>query len=185
MEWIKTGKYPSVPVTAVVLDFDGTVSTLREGWETIMEPLMLEMISPETPPSAGLVRKVQDYISESTGIQTIFQMEWLAEQVKEAGESKESHDTWWYKDLYNQRLLEQVQQRIARLESGACLPESYQIAGSKAFLAELHRKGVKIYIASGTDDVDVKKEVKVLGLVSMFPKFMARLTAKKAVQRKK
>ena len=91
----------------------------------------------------------------------------------------------WYKDLYNQRLLEQVQQRIARLESGACLPESYQIAGSKAFLAELHRKGVKIYIASGTDDVDVKKEVKVLGLVSMFPKFMARLTAKKAVQRKK
>lgn len=164
MEWIKTGKYPSVPVTAVVLDFDGTVSTLREGWETIMEPLMLEMISPETPPSAGLVRKVQDYISESIGIQTIFQMEWLAEQVKEAGESKEPHDAWWYKDLYNQRLLEQVQQRIARLESGACLPESYQIAGSKAFLAELHRKGVKIYIASGTDDVDVKKEVKVLGL---------------------
>ena len=57
MEWIKTGNYPSVPVTAVVLDFDGTVSTLREGWETIMEPLMLEMISPEMPPSAGLGQK--------------------------------------------------------------------------------------------------------------------------------
>ena len=33
------------PVHAVLFDFDGTVSTLRWGWEAVMKPLMLEMIS--------------------------------------------------------------------------------------------------------------------------------------------
>lgn len=33
------------PVRAVLFDFDGTISTLRCGWESVMKPLMLEMIS--------------------------------------------------------------------------------------------------------------------------------------------
>ena len=36
---------PRTPVRAVLFDFDGTVSTLRCGWEAVMKPLMLEMIS--------------------------------------------------------------------------------------------------------------------------------------------
>ena len=30
---------------AVLFDFDGTISTLRHGWEQTMESLMLEMIA--------------------------------------------------------------------------------------------------------------------------------------------
>lgn len=31
-------------IKAAILDFDGTLSTLRHGWEDVMEPLMVEMI---------------------------------------------------------------------------------------------------------------------------------------------
>ena len=66
----------------IVFDFDGTISTLRYGWEGIMQPLMLEMICPEGNYSEELVKKVADYIDASTGIQTAYQMQWLAEEVE-------------------------------------------------------------------------------------------------------
>jgi hypothetical protein len=62
-------------VKAVIFDFDGTISTLRQGWEEIMEPLMVEMIAGEEVPNQKLVDEVREYIDESTGIQTIFQMQ--------------------------------------------------------------------------------------------------------------
>ena len=40
---------PSTPVRAVLFDFDGTISTLRCGWEEVMQPLMVEMISGGKP----------------------------------------------------------------------------------------------------------------------------------------
>ena len=61
------------PVRAVLFDFDGTISTLRCGWESVMKPLMLEMISGGAWDDA-LEREVDDYINESAGIQTIHQM---------------------------------------------------------------------------------------------------------------
>ena len=69
------------PVSAVLFDFDGTVSTLRFGWEAVMKPLMLEMITGKTgiEYDAALEKEVDDYINESTGIQTIHQMKWQAE----------------------------------------------------------------------------------------------------------
>ena len=53
MEYLRE-RTPKTPVRAVLLDFDGTVSTLRYGWETVMKPLMLEMISGGEPWDAAL-----------------------------------------------------------------------------------------------------------------------------------
>ncbi len=39
MEWIKTGNYPSVPVTAVVLDFDGTSPHCVKDGKQLWSPL--------------------------------------------------------------------------------------------------------------------------------------------------
>ena len=86
------------PVRAVLFDFDGTVSTLRCGWEAVMKPLMLEMISGGKPYGEELEREVETYISESTGIQTIHQMKWLASTVRERGNNPNApDDPWWYK----------------------------------------------------------------------------------------
>ena len=160
---------PATPVRAVLLDFDGTISTLRYGWEEVMEPLMLELIAGESAIDDELRCLVKEYIDESTGIQTIFQMKWLVETVKRYGRnSKPQDDPWVYKAEYNRRLMERVEHRKMELLTGEKSPEDFMVAGSVPFLEALHTRGVALYVASGTDDCDVKKEVAALGLTSYF-----------------
>lgn len=163
MELIRA-KTSHTRIKAAIFDFDGTISTLRQGWETLMEPLMLEMISPDTPPDDKLIEEVRCYIDESTGIQTIFQMEWLVEKVKTYGVSNEIHDAWWYKEKYNEKLLQMVNKRIHLIASGKKTSNDYRIAGSLEFIQKLYEKGVEIYIASGTDDVDLQNEIYIVGI---------------------
>jgi phosphoglycolate phosphatase-like HAD superfamily hydrolase len=160
------------PVKAVLFDFDGTVSTLRQGWEKIMEPLMIEMINGTASPDQELVNKIRNFIAESTGIQTIYQMYWLVEQIEQYKRNPEVHDAWWYKDEYNRRLLDVVHRRTDKLLNGEHKPEDYRIKGSFEFLAALNERGIDIYIASGTDDVDVKREVESVG-IKQFVKYIA------------
>ena len=56
----------------------------------------------------------------STGIQTIYQMQWLAEKVKEYGRNENVvDDPWWYKAEYNRRILELVTIAVMKLFSAA------------------------------------------------------------------
>lgn len=157
------GDRPSLKVA--LFDFDGTISTLRQGWEDIMEPMMLEMISGNGTVEDSLVDEVKQYIDQSTGIQTIYQMQWLADTVKRYGRNKSaSDDPWWYKREYNRRLMKLVTDRKSSILSGEKSPEDYLIEGSKRFLQVLKQNGIEIYIASGTDHTDVVEEAQVLGL---------------------
>lgn len=149
-----------------VFDFDGTISTLRCGWEDIMRPLMLEMIAPGGHYSEALVREVHEYIDQSTGIQTAYQMKWLAQRVKQTTGS--SRDVWYYKERYNRRLLQMVEEKKRGLENGSGSAEDYLIAGSAAFLQALREKGFRLLLASGTDDADVKAEARLLGVAEYF-----------------
>ena len=151
------------PIRTAVFDFDGTLSTLRHGWESVMEPLMLEVIFGETPTDEQ-VRTVRDYISASTGIQTILQMKWICEMVAATG--REPLSPWDYKAEYNRRLMEQVMTRRERAVRGEA--EQYLMKGSREFLSRLKERGVRIYAASGTDDADVKAEARVLGIADYF-----------------
>ncbi len=155
-------------IEAALFDFDGTISTLRQGWESVMRPLMIEMISGPYPPDDNIVKEVEEYIDESTGIQTIFQMQWLAEAVKRYGRNPEVHDPWWYKAEYNRRLMDMIKGRIKAVEEGKQKPEEYMICGVKDFLEALCARGIKIFVASGTDHPDVVREVKALGLFDYF-----------------
>lgn len=158
-----------VPVRAVLFDFDGTVSTLRCGWEAVMKPLMLEMIAGGQKWDAALEKEVEDYISESTGIQTIHQMKWLAAAVHERGNNPDAPtDPWWYKGEYNRRLMENVGKRVERLLAGDVPNTNYLIAGSEEFLKELCARGVRLYVASGTDHPDVLREAAALGVDGYF-----------------
>lgn len=153
----------------MVFDFDGTISTLRFGWEQTMKPLMLEMISGGKGWDEALEKEVDAFIDESTGIQTIYQMKWLAEQVKARGMNPGApEDPWWYKEEYNRRLMETVKGRLDDLNSGRIPRENYMMAGSEAFLKFLKSKGVRLFVASGTDHPDVVNEVAALGLSQYF-----------------
>ena len=120
---------------AALFDFDGTTSTLRHGWEKIMEPLMLEMIAGPTLIDEELVKEVRNYIDQSTGIQTYYQMKWLAEAVKSHGRNPgASEDPWWYKAEYNRRLMEPVGKRIESILKGEKPITDYLMKGSEKFV---------------------------------------------------
>ena len=161
-----TGRELPVSIKAAVLDFDGTISTLRCGWEEVMEALFLRHLRQAPLPAEEILNRIRGYIEESTGIQTIFQMEWLARQVKELL-GVPPLDPWEYKDEYNRALLAKIRERTERLAAGDEKKEDFLIPGSVAFLRFLRQKGIAIYVASGTDDADVRREAELLGVLPL------------------
>ena len=159
-----------------VFDNDGTISTLRQGWEQIMAPVMVRAVLGDKYETADetLYHKVKsriaDYIDKSTGIQTIIQMEALVEMVREFGivADEDILDKFGYKEIYNDALMELVNRRIGKFNSGELDINDYTIKGALEFAEALKDKGVKLYLASGTDRHDVIAESEALGYVGLF-----------------
>ena len=159
-----------------VFDHDGTISTLRQGWELIMAPVMIKAILGDQFDTAdeSLYQKVRhrvlDYIDKSTGIQTIVQMEALVEMVEEFGlvPAEKIRDKFGYKEIYNDALMEQVNERIEKFTRGELDINDYTVKGSLEFVKALKQKGVTLYLASGTDRQDVVNESKALGYGDLF-----------------
>jgi hypothetical protein len=69
----------------------GRLLVLREGWEKIMEPVMVKAILGARYTTADeslyhqVVGRVRDFIDKSTGIQTLVQMLGLVRMVRELG----------------------------------------------------------------------------------------------------
>ena len=158
---VTTGK-----IKAVLFDFDGTISTLRCGWENVMGPLFCEVLDDGSLPPKELKAKVDSYIDESTGIQTIQQMKWLRDEVEKQG--RPAKDIWDYKKDYNDRLMRVIEKKLARLSSGQDTPAQYLMAGAVEFLQALKERQIQIYVASGTDHPDVLREAQALGVSPYF-----------------
>ncbi len=167
---------PEANIKHVVFDHDGTVSTLRQGWEQVMAPVMIRAILGNKFKTADetLYHKVRnrviDYIDQSTGIQTIVQMEALVEMVREFGlvHSDEIRDKFGYKEIYNDALMELVNKRIEKFKRGELDIHDYSIKGALEFLEALRKRSIKLYLASGTDCDDVIAESKALGYAELF-----------------
>lgn len=151
-----------------IFDFDGTISTLRHGWEQVMAPLMVEMICGGREPFQQVIDEVRKYIDQSTGIQTIFQMMWLEEAVQRHGLNPVVHDAWWYKREYNRRLMTMVNDRLEMLRSSAAQAFDFVVSGSVEFVKALAERGLEVHVASGTDHPDVVNEARSLGLLETF-----------------
>jgi rfaE bifunctional protein kinase chain/domain len=159
-----------------VFDNDGTISTLRQGWEAIMAPVMIKAILGDRYETADetLYRKVRervlDFIDKSTGIQTIVQMEGLVGMVREFGvvPAEKVLDRFGYKRIYNDALMEMVSRRVAKLKSGQLDVTDFTVKGAVEFLQALRDRGVTLYLASGTDHDDVVAEAEALGHAKLF-----------------
>ena len=153
----------------VVFDFDGTISLIRDGWQNVMVPMMVEFIQSETDTTEThetLESIVVEFVDRLTGKQTIYQMIQLTEEIaKRGGNAKEP---LFYKDAYNQRLLPIVDQRIADLADGTLSPDTLRVPMALEFLQTLHEIGVHCYLASGTDVEFVKNEAELLGAAKFF-----------------
>jgi len=155
-------------VRHVLFDFDGTLSVLRQGWEPVMEAVMVDAICAGEMPSDELRAEVRDYIDLSTGKLTILQMQWLADKVRSFGMEKNPLSAAEYKKRYLQALMLSVSVRLESLENGTASADDYLIQGSLEFVRGLAEKGIALYIASGSDHLDVVREVNALGLSGFF-----------------
>ncbi len=171
--------YESIPfgrLKHAVFDNDGTISTLRQGWEQIMAPVMVRAILGDKYETADETlyhkarARVADYIDKSTGIQTIIQMEALVEMVKEFGivSADKILDKFGYKEIYNNALMELVNRRIGKFKNGELDINDYTIKGALEFVEALKKRGIKLYLASGTDRHDVIAEAEALGYAQLF-----------------
>jgi phosphoglycolate phosphatase len=154
-------------ISHVLFDFDGTLSLIREGWPEVMLPLFCEFLPRlESDLEADVRKLLHDDIMRLNGKQTIYQMIQFAERVRERG--GQARDPAWYKTEYLRRLQERIQSRLDSLQAGRQQPDDYMVHGSRHLLENLQRRGLKLYLASGTDEPFVKNEAALLGLTPFF-----------------
>jgi len=159
-----------------IFDHDGTISTLREGWEHIMAPMMIKAILGENYEYTeigeykNIEKRVEEYIDQTTGIQTLVQMKGLVELIREFGYVPEEKilDEFGYKKIYNDELLEMVRIRECKYANGELSLDDLTIKNAVPFLKKMYDAGIQLYLASGTDEEDVKAEARTLGYDHLF-----------------
>lgn len=151
-----------------LFDFDGTISLIREGWQGVMVPMMVEALrdTPTGETEAELTEVVTEFVDRLTGKQTIYQMIQLAEEVTKRG--GQALPPLEYKRRYHDLLWERIKGRVEGLKRGTITPDDMMVAGSVALLEGLRERGVTIYLASGTDLAYVQDEANALGVTSYF-----------------
>jgi phosphoglycolate phosphatase-like HAD superfamily hydrolase len=153
---------------SVLFDFDGTLSLIREGWPQVMIPMMVDCLrqTGTSESQAELTAAVEEFVMRLNGRQTIYQMMQLAEEIRLRG--GQAQDPLIYKHRYHHLLMERIQSRLEALRLGTATVEEWTVPGSHALLAELKRRGLTLYLASGTDVAFVRQEAELLGLTPYF-----------------
>jgi phosphoglycolate phosphatase len=160
--------FPRGEFRAAMFDFDGTLSLIRRNWQAVMIPMMVDVLA-ETGTGESreqLHGHVEEFVMRLNGKQTIYQMIQLADEVKARGATP--RDPLEYKNQYHDLLWEQVGGRVEALREKRVTPDEMTVPGSRRLLEQLRDRGIKLYLASGTDLKYVRDEVSVLGLSEFF-----------------
>lgn len=161
-------------ITHAVFDHDGTISTLRHGWEPVMLEYSMGVIAGDTDLTdeqrQRIAANIENLINGTTGIQTIRQMMFVADMVRREGLVAETEilDGAGYKAGYLDRLMVSVRQRIERVRDGSLTVTAATIPGAVDFLDLLCARNVELTLTSGTDEADVKNEADALGYIDKF-----------------
>ena len=151
-----------------LFDFDGTLSLIREGWQAIMIPMMVEILM-ETPCHEGrdqVEQVVKEFVTRLTGKQTVYQMIQLCEEITRCGGTP--LEPLHYKHIFNERLNQHIGNRLADLRAGRASREEMTVPGTYDWMDCLKKHGVTCYLASGTDECYVLDEMDLLGLTPYF-----------------
>jgi phosphoglycolate phosphatase-like HAD superfamily hydrolase len=152
----------------VLFDFDGTISLIRAGWMDVMVPMMVDILrdthTGESEDDLRLI--VEEFVGRLTGKQTMYQMIELAENVQKRG--GHPPDPLVYKKMYLDQLHAKIHHRLEDLSSGKAPPEKYLVPGARELLESLKARGLKMYLASGTDQVYMRREADLLDVARYF-----------------
>lgn len=162
---------PGIPrghIRFALFDFDGTLSVIREGWQGVMIPFMVEEIMKVGTGESWeqVCEIVREFVTRLTGKQTVYQMIALAEEIEKRG--GKPLDPLEYKRMYLDRLWVRIKDRVEGLKNGTIAPDDMLIIGARAFLENLQSRGVTMFLASGTDIEYVLDEAAALKIEHFF-----------------
>ena len=151
-----------------IFDFDGTISLIREGWQQIMIPMMVEILmqTPSHESQAVVEQVVRTYVANTTGKQTIYQMIRLVEEIKKRGGIP--LEPLEYKNRYHDLLMDRILHRLEGLRDGSLAPAEMTVPGALDALKKTTEAGITCFLASGTDEKYVFDEADLLGLTGHF-----------------
>jgi phosphoglycolate phosphatase len=151
-----------------LFDFDGTISLIRAGWMDVMVPLMTEiLLDLRTGESEAELRTVvEDFIWRLTGKQTMYQMIAFAGEIAKRGGTP--LDPLAYKKMYLDRLHARIAHRLDELRRREVSPDKYLVPGTRALVEALAARGLRLYLASGTDEPYMREEADLLDMSRYF-----------------
>jgi phosphoglycolate phosphatase len=157
---------PCSKISHVVFDFDGTLSWLRSGWPDVMARLFAEFIPDPERNSPIVLQHLRREILALNGKPSIYQMRRFAEmagQFKAAPPAPEP-----LLQLYLARLDAVLRDRVDAITRREVPSDTFVISGARPLLEDLHQRGVKLFILSGTAEPDVRCETELLQLKPFF-----------------
>lgn len=159
--------HPGPRPRVALLDFDGTLSLVRSGWQRLMATMMIEALvhTPRCEDRPALERRVSDCIDELTGRPTIEQMEWLCLEIARRGGQPDRPQA--YKQQYLLLLQTAIDERLLALRRGTPRAQ-FLVPGAVDFLETITRAGMLPVLASGTDRAGVLREASALGIAGFF-----------------
>ncbi|MDR0521985.1 MAG: haloacid dehalogenase-like hydrolase [Planctomycetaceae bacterium] len=160
---------PAMPPKVVMLDFDGTVSTMREGWHSLLSNYYVSQLK-ETPAGqnkteAEILSVAKKALEPNIGKQPVFQFYTLADLIREYGGTPRDPEVClqeYYKELFAV-----VHRRHELLRSGLD-PKELLVPGTLDLLAMLRQRGIKLYLVSGTEEEYIKEDAELLRITGYF-----------------
>ena len=133
-----------------------------------MVPMMVEILHDlNTGESEAELRAVvEEFVWRLTGKQTMYQVIALAEEVeKRGGKPLDPAD---YKRMYLDLLHARIEGRLKELRAGHCSPDKYLVPGARRLLESLRDRGLRMFLASGTDQVYMREEAQLVDVARYF-----------------
>ncbi|MCM8538085.1 MAG: HAD hydrolase-like protein [Lentisphaeraceae bacterium] len=163
IEYIKKPKISKV--RAIVLDYDGTLTTFRRGWELILYTYVKIALDPlgEKENDEVLEADLVDFVKHAGGTSPRQLMERLQALILKHTGTKESVD--YYMSEYSRIFNGEIQKRVSSFNEDS---ESYVIAGVRELLAFLSEQKTENYVVTGSGTEEVSHELDVLQMSQFF-----------------
>jgi phosphoglycolate phosphatase-like HAD superfamily hydrolase len=153
-----------------MFDFDGTLSLLREGWAGIMAEIGLGLLTPILHVPRARIdwrHRLEREMLMLSGKPSLQQMKRLAEIAKEEGLPTPGAEHLLA--IFDEALMAITADRKRRIQERLDPPAAWAVHGAREILTELQKRGVELYLASGTVRQHVIEEAHLLDVAEFFP----------------
>ena len=157
---------PSVDsIKCVILDYDGTLTTFRKGWEFILYPYAKNCIDQNHQPenNPDLEKDLQYFVAHAGGTNPRQLMGRLADLVEKYTGKSESIE--FYIEDYGSIFNAEIQSRVNNFKENS---ESYLISGVRELMDFLKMNKILTYVVTGSCSKAVSDELVKLEMADFF-----------------